>query len=237
MILDLPIARATALQIMPHLAIRPWHRLSLIRESAGCGGGDFISMTAVLVTGSTMAFQSGAMRNTKLHPVPSRPLNACLQANQTASMKAGMFLWQRQCRGDDELPAGSLSRSKEAVRLGSAPRKHSPSLGCRQGAEEASQEAGKASVEAAAAEVGATASQATAMRTTRHPCEHPANLWTASQQVPLSPPASLEKTHIHGLHKCTSQGCMTCWRLPCSVVRSCQADNGTQGSCTGADQM
>ena len=50
----------------------------------------------------------------------------------------------------------------------------------------ASQEAGRASVEAAVAEEAATASQAREMRIMRQPCEHPANLWTAYQQVPLS---------------------------------------------------
>ena len=68
-----------------------------------------------------------------------------------------------------------------------------PFLGACQGAEVASREAGRASVEVevAAAEEAATASQAKAMRTMRQPCEHPANLWTAFQQVPLSLSASL----------------------------------------------
>ena len=100
------------------------------------------------------------------------------------------------------------------MRLGAAQCKLSPFLGCRQGAEVASREAGRASVEVAAAEEAATASQAKEMRIMRQPCEHLANLWTASQQVPPQPKfprydpyASITQVYITGLHGF--------WQLPC----------------------
>ena len=169
-----------------------------------------------------MAPQIEALRSTRLYALLTStelPLHAC-QEHKAASEKAGMFLRLSQCRGEDELPDGFLTRDEEAVRLGSASRKRSFCLGCQQGAEVGSRVAGKVLVAAAAAEEGATASRAKAMRTTRHPCEHPANPWTASLQVLYSPLASLEVTHIHASRKCTSQGCIDCWRLLCSTMHS-----------------
>ena len=94
------------------------------------------------------------------------------------------------------------------MRLGAAQCKLSPFLGCLQGAEVASQEAGRASVEVAAVEEAATASQAREMRIMRQPCEHLANPWTASQQVPpqpisfprCDPYTSITQVYITGLH-------------------------------------